>query len=200
MEHRGLRQSGSHGAKFRRIERTCAPFGAGNLIHGLNQPRQPGGLTFCGMPCRKLLVHSLPCALPENLRNNSRRHTLVPAIMRKRKSPGCDLLHKGLRRPALNHQNGSENHAIIAGSAFGHPHRLCRDRHGPRWCRPCAGLSHPDLKPFRPDAHSQVLSIGCGRMVHRDREVFEATAATNRVKCRRDTPREFPNTDCVNRA
>jgi hypothetical protein len=107
-------------------------------------------------------------------------------------SPACDLLHKGLRHPALNHQNGSENRSIIANSTFGRPYRLCRDRHGHRRCAPCARLSHPDLTAFfgRTPTHKHWVSIALSK-VHPNPEVFEASpapAATNRVKRSHNTP------------
>jgi hypothetical protein len=104
---------------------------------------------------------AFPVRFPKTTRNAT---CSFPAAVPKRKPPECDLLHKGLRRPALNHQNGSENRSIIADSAFGFPHRLCRDRHGHRRCDPRTGLSHPDLTAF---SAGRLLAIIPYRARHR---------------------------------
>ena len=64
---------------------------------------------------------------------------------RKEKSPGCDLLHKGLGRLALKLRNGPENLTIAAQSKSRRPRRLRPDPHRRR-CGPVgADLSHSDL-------------------------------------------------------
>lgn len=143
-DRRGLGQPSLHRNQFTRIDRACPPLGSGKPFHGFNQPRQPYRLAVCAAPCGKLLAHGRWCSLPACKTWPS----LIPtpptgfrAIMPERKSCRCDLLHKGLRRPALNHQNGSENIA----NWFGRSYRLCPDRHrrGRRFSR--ADLSHSDL-------------------------------------------------------
>ena len=104
---------------------------------------------------------SIPVSLRKPGEGQFQPHQLVPPTASERKSPRCDLLHKGLRRPALNRQNGSGNPPIIAYHAFGHPHRLCLDRNGDSRRSARAGLSHPDLTtfPFPPDTYSWIFSI-----------------------------------------
>jgi hypothetical protein len=103
----------------------------------------PSGRLRCAM---WKVVGSWPLVFPASLRNlafnNPDATHWVPGDRARKKSCRCDLLHKGLRRPALNHQNGSEN---IANCRFGHSYRLCPDRHrrGCRFSR--ADLSHSDL-------------------------------------------------------
>jgi hypothetical protein len=94
----------------------------------------------------------VPCQPFEGLViDNSNAISSFQTIMRKRKLRTCDLLHKGLRRPALNRQNGSENPPIIACRPLRHRHRLCVDRHS-CWCH-CsrAALPHPALTAAPPD-------------------------------------------------
>ena len=66
----------------------------------------------------------------------------------ERKSCKCDLLHKGLRRPGLNRQNGSENPSIIVRLTIGHRYRLCLDRNGHRSRAAGPDLPDPDLTPL----------------------------------------------------
>jgi hypothetical protein len=88
----------------------------------------------------------------------------------ERKSPRCDLLHRRLPRPGLNHQNGSENPSIVVRSAIRHRHRLCLDRDR-RSRRPVgAGLPHPDLTYFRavrPRCFIEYVRAGQGFMCRR---------------------------------
>lgn len=104
----------------------------------------------------------------------------APTVRKKiaKKIAKCELLHKGLRRPALNRQYGSGNPPIIACRAFGHPHRLCLDRDGHGRRSACAGLSHPDLTafPFPPDACSRIFSMIAPEKVHPVDEIFDASA------------------------
>ena len=65
--------------------------------------------------------------------------------MAQRKPAGCDLLHKGANRLALNLQDGPEDLPTLARHESGHPHRLGLDRDR-RWSGACrAALSHSDL-------------------------------------------------------
>ena len=86
--------------------------------------------------------------------------------MPERKSCECDLLHRGLPRPGLNHQNGSENPSIIVRFTIRYRHRLCLDRHGRRSRAGRADLPDPDLTYSAPLAFASTLSMSGPDKVH----------------------------------
>lgn len=116
-----------------------------------------------------------------------------PLAMAERKSCRCDLLHKGLRRPGLNHQNGSENPSIIVRLTIGHRYRLCLDRNGRRSRGAGADLPDPDLTSLcavrRPLSNIEYVRGGTrftawrsfvpNPLVADDRQITSSTNATS---------------------
>ncbi len=157
----GPRQMRTHCRQCQPVAGNRAQFRARKLFHRIDQLRQPqilaarlpslpGGVSLpCGLslscsPGLKLLAHELcPCQINHFLTplTPTRSRTTMP----QRKSPGCDLVHKGPGRLALKLRNGPENLTIAARSESRRPHRLRLDPHRRR-CGPVgADLSHSDL-------------------------------------------------------
>lgn len=90
-----------------------------------------------------LLAHRL-CPVKPTVINADIANLFLPT-MPKRKSPRCDLLHKGPGRLALNLRNGPENLPTLVRSESRRPHRLRLDRHRRRRGPVRADLSHSDL-------------------------------------------------------
>ena len=88
-----------------------------------------------------LLAHRL-CPIKPTVINADIANLFLPT---KRKSPRCDLLHKGPGRLALNLRNGPENLPTLVRSKSRRPHRLRLDRHRRRRGPVRADLSHSDL-------------------------------------------------------
>jgi hypothetical protein len=95
--------------------------------------------------------------------------------MPQRKSPRCDLLHKGLGWLALNLRNGPENLTIVARSESRPPHRLRFDRHWRRSGPVRADLSHSDLIDAERAAGTDVflgMSVSVRDKVQPDARIF----------------------------
>ena len=132
--------------------------------------------------------------------------------MAQRKPAGCDLLHKGANRLALNLQDGPEDLPTLARHESGHPHRLGLDRDR-RWSGACrAALSHSDLTERGSGDLSPAFKIGCAHAGTRFSPPakfcpgrFEwarscPASLSKTVKRQCNNPMGIPNTHCVNRA
>jgi hypothetical protein len=96
------------------------------------------GPSPCSLPNRRPLSELMSIRI-SSIRSPTNLHVCT------KKTVGCDPLHKGLNRAALNHWNVPENLRTLVRSTSRHQHRLRLDRHRRRSSPDRLGLSHPAL-------------------------------------------------------
>ena len=171
---RRSRELGANLGQHQPIARQVAEFRASQLLHGVDQPRQPQILAVSRSPdfplaCLNLLAHypSLGLSLrrspkrePQTLSLPIRSSQTRSRTMPQRKSEQCDLVHKRPGRIAVNRLNGPESIPTVIRSESRPRHRLRPDRDRRRSRLDRADLSRPDLIQRRGSGSEKAPSLG----------------------------------------